>query len=410
MLDEPPDNGFFCMLPWASLHVAMNGNAFPCCFSAGELPIGSTREQKLEEIWNGQPMRELRLNMLEGRPSRICTKCYEQEASGFCSLRNSANANFAHHSPFVAETQADGSLPRMNIAYLDVRFSNVCNFRCRTCGPEASTAWYKNVSDRSFSGVIRPKESVVELLEEIEPLLPHVEQVYFAGGEPTLMKEHYQVLERLLELGRSDVRLSYATNFSTLRFMHWDVLELWRQFPYVTLGASLDGSGARGEYLRKGQRWERVIENRRRLQTECPHVAFHLSSTLGILNSLHLPDFHEEWAALGLIRPGQVHINILHDPPHFRLTTLPPHMKDRVRARYQEHIAFLNGNDECESAIRGYSSAIRFMDSQDTSESLPEFRTIILDQDARRQESFADTFPELCELLEERKVALHELA
>jgi len=401
MLDGPPDNGFFCMLPWASLHVAMNGSAFPCCFADGELPIGSTREQKLEEIWNGKPMRELRLDMLAGRPSRVCTKCYEQEASGFCSLRNSANANFAHHSPFVSETRPDGSLPRMNIAYLDVRFSNVCNFRCRTCGPEASTAWYKDVSGRSFSGVIRPTASAAEIMEEIAPLLPQVEQVYFAGGEPTLMKEHYQVLERLLELGRADVRVSYATNFSTLRFMHWDLLELWRQFSSVTVGASLDGSGARGEYLRKGQRWSSVIENRHRLSAACPHVNFHLSSTLSLLNSLHLPDFHEEWAADGLIRPGQVHINILHDPPHLRLTTLPRQMKERVRARYRDHIAFLSSHPECDSAIRGYESAIRFMDSQDTTGSLPELRTIILEQDSRRQESFADTFPELSGLVAE---------
>jgi len=395
----PPDNRAFCILPWTSLHVATNGDVLPCCIAAADQPFGSTRSQSLDDIWNAAPMRALRLRMLQGQTSRLCEKCYELEATGSTSLRQVAAADFAHHAPAVAGTRDDGSVAPMRIAFLDVRFSNVCNFSCRTCEPRFSTAWYPYVKDGDAPrGVIRPKATAAALLEEIQPHLEHVEQVYFAGGEPALVEEHYRVLERLIEIGRTDVRLSYSTNFSVLRFRRWDLLELWRRFERVEVGASLDGSGRRGEYLRHGQRWADVVENRRRLLAECPHVSFVVSSTLSNLNCLHLPDFHEEWAALGLTRPSQVFINILQVPAHFRLTCLPEAIKARVRARYADHLAYLRAQPDCDAVLHGYLGALRFMDSQDSTDLLPELRRVIAEQDERRREVFGDVFSELRDL------------
>lgn len=393
-----PHGDVFCMLPWVSIHVATNGDVYPCCAAAFKLSVGSVRTQSLGEVWNSARMRELRCNMQEGRKSPLCAKCYEQEASGFASLRTIANQEFGHHWFVVQETIEDGTVQRFNLAYLDIRFSNVCNFACRTCGPETSTAWGKYA--RLDEGpLIRPRRSPRSLLDEIEPLLGRLEHAYFAGGEPLLTREHYMFLEMLLSHGRDDVRLSYSTNYSVFEFRQWDVLKMWRSFKRVTVGASLDGSHERGEYLRMGQRWGRVIENRKRHFKECPHVSFSIVSTLSLLNSLHLPDFHEEWVNLGLVEPGRIHINILHDPSHFRLTGLPAGLKSKVRERYLRHLDFLADKPSCESAIRGYESAIRFMYSQDTSNQLEDLRKAIRDQDRARHESVESIFPELKELV-----------
>lgn len=408
-LPRMPDSDVFCMLPWVSLHVATDGDVLPCAVADAGVPLGSTQSQMLQQIWNGPVMRGLRTDMLNGRRSSICNKCYEQEASGFASLRTIVNKDFEHCAPAVAATAEDGSLRRMEIAFLDVRFSNVCNFSCRTCQPRYSTGWYRYANREGTQGVIRPKASPAALLDELRPLLATVEQIYFAGGEPALTREHYELLDLLVEMDRTNVRLSYSTNFSVLHFRHWNLLELWKHFPHVNVGASLDGSGARGEYLRKGQRWERVIENRHRLAAQCPHVCFVVTPTLSILNCLHLPDFHIDWAAQGLIHPAAMYINILQTPPHFRLTGLPAALKDQVRARYESHIKFLSAESGCEAVIRGYASAIRFMDSQDTSPLLPDLRRVIAEQDGLRGESFAHTFPELGALLSDPGRSAHRL-
>lgn len=385
------------MMPWVSLHVAINGNSFPCCFAAGDLPIGSVRVQSVREIWNGAKLRELRVGMLEGRKSPLCAKCYEQEASGFSSLRTSANTSYQHRWNVVRETSDDGAF-QPNIVYVDVRFSNVCNFACRTCGPNASTTWSKYAQIEG-GPLLRPRNSPASLLEELEPLLGQLDQVYFAGGEPLLTHEHYTLLEMLLAHGRDDVQLSYTTNFSVFKFKQWDVLEVWSSFKRVNVGASLDGSHERGEYLRKGQRWDEVVENRRRQLDKCPHVVFYVLSTLSLLNCLHLPDCHEELVDLGFIKADEVFVNILQDPVHFRLTTLPADLKRKVKERYERHLAYLADKPNCGAAMRGWESAIRFMYSQDTSDSLDHLRRIILEQDRARGESFETTFPELAPLV-----------
>jgi len=240
-----------------------------------------------------------------------------------------------------------------------------------------------------------------DLLAQIEPFLETVELVYFAGGEPLLTIEHYSVLERLVAAGRADdVQLVYATNFSVLAFGRFHVLSLWNKFRNVYVAASLDASGARAEYLRKGQDWSRTVANRRTQLSECPHVDFRISSTLSTLNALHLPDFHEEWINLGLIEPKDISINILQEPDYFRLTTLNGRFKKLVRDRYERYASeVLSKCPDSGSATRSYLSAVRFMESSDTSHLLPRLASVVRELDQRRGECLEEAFPEIAGLL-----------
>ena len=128
------NNRSFCIYPWIHIHAYPTGAAYPCCHAEMNCSIGSTRENTLAEIWNDLPMRELRQGMLAGDKLSACARCYEQEASGFFSGRQSANKHHGHHIARVDSTQADGSLASMELTYWDIRFSNLCNLRCRSCG------------------------------------------------------------------------------------------------------------------------------------------------------------------------------------------------------------------------------------------------------------------------------------
>lgn len=390
----------FCILPWISLHVTTAGDVLPCCVSDSDDPLGSARDERLGAVWNGAAMRALRLRMLAGEASAACTKCYEVERSAGLSLRRHVNTTFAHHLPRRHRTAPDGALPTFEIAYLDVRSSNVCNMACVTCGPAFSTAWYRyDDTSATRRPVRRPFASPDALRAELLPLLDTVEHVYFAGGEPALAVEHYWVIEQLIALRRTDVHLSYSTNLSTLSFGHWDLLRLWQHFPSVSVGASLDACGLRAEYLRFGVPWDRIVANRRHQLTECPHVQFCVTATLGNLNALHFPDFHESWQAEGLLHAGAVFLNILLAPGAFRLTTLPSAIKQRVRDRYDRHLDFLRSLPGTANAIACYETALRFMGGDDTTTELGALRERLTTQDARRGTSFAATFPELRDLL-----------
>jgi hypothetical protein len=194
------------------------------------------------------------------------------------------------------------------------------------------------------------------------------------------------------------VRLIYNTNFSELKFKGRDVLEMWKLFDCVSVGASLDGNYERGEYIRKGQNWKETVENRERMLQICPNVDFYVSSTVSMMNVLHITDFHKEWVELGLLRPMDWNINILQHPFRYRVDVLPQHLKEQAKAKLEEHIKWLEPLDTLSRATSGYKGIINFMMQQDGTNQLSEFFRNNNTIDRVRNEDFFKVFPELTDL------------
>jgi len=392
----------FCMYPWIHLHAYPNGQAFPCCMSETSGQVGNTKTQSLEQIWNGPEMRELRLNMLNDKPSPACTRCYEQEQSGFFSGRKSANKHHGHHIERILETKSDGKFDRFEMTYWDIRFSNLCNLRCRSCGHIFSSQWYQDQAKiagpewkiknqvLNFAG-----RTETDIWEQLTPHLDYVEQIYFAGGEPLMMDEHYHILEELERRGRFDVRLIYNTNFTHVKLKSRYVFDYWKKFRSVAVGASLDAMGPRAEYIRHGTDWFQIEENRRRMMASCPGVDFYISPTLSIMNAWHLPDFHRDWVEKGLIQAQDLNVNILQDPVHYRIDIAPMQYKQRLRMKFEEHLEWLRPRDPLQRATVGFESAIKFMMDTDNTQLLPKFKEKTAQLDEIRGEFLLRSIPEL---------------
>ena len=101
----------FCMLPWVHMHAFPDGRAYPCCLSEYWHPVGDLRKNTMLEIWNQDAYKTMRQNMLTDKPCKECTKCYEQEANGFFSMRYDSNRNYGHHIAEVDQTTEDGTNP-----------------------------------------------------------------------------------------------------------------------------------------------------------------------------------------------------------------------------------------------------------------------------------------------------------
>ena len=390
------DSKTFCIYPWIHIHAYPTGQAYPCCHAEMAHPVGNCRTHSLEHIWQDAPMQALRADMLSETPNPACARCYEQEASGFFSGRRSANKHHGHH---VNKLESNP----FELTYWDIRFSNLCNLKCRSCGHIFSSQWYQdqaklagpewklNNSVLNYAG--RDPE---DMFTQLEPHLDYVEQVYFAGGEPLLMEEHYRILEELLRRGRTDVRLIYNTNFTHTDLKGRSVFEFWRQFDSVAVGASLDASGARGEYIRKGTVWSTVEQNRRLMLATCPEVDFYISPTLSIMNAMHLPDFHREWADAGLIRPQDLNVNILQDPLFYRIDIAPAEYKEVLTQKYYDHISWLKSvGDPLGRATQGFESAITFLNATDNTQLLDSFWRKTHELDDIRTESWSRALPEL---------------
>ena len=383
------------------MFIKQNSYVYPCCFGSEVAPFGDVREDDFLSIANGEPMKALRRNMLEGRPSAHCTRCYEAEAAGFTSLRQHKNKEFADYLPQCRSTEPDGHITDFQLKYLDIRFSNICNFKCRFCGHASSSLWYDEYK-MLFPGFDKPRilkagKSDDDLWRQIEKTLPDVDHVYFAGGEPLIMKEHYLVLKRLIELGRTNVTLSYNTNMSLLQYKDEAVIDLWKQFDSIHLGISVDGIGRRAEYVRKGTVWTTFIDNIRTVKEQCPHVTMRGNLTITVFNVMIFADIFRYLDDSNLFDAPPLDINFLNDPPFYCVQILPPAMKGRAAAPIAKlaHKLDRDGRKEEASSVR---AIINFMNSAESTEQIPAFFTRTDKLDAFRKESFDDTFPELADL------------
>ena len=391
------NNKTFCMYPWIHLHAFPTGEAYPCCNTEMSELVGNTRNNTLDEIWHSEKMIDVRRKMLLGEPIKGCSRCYEQEDAGFFSMRMSANKHFGHHINLVNDIN-----PPMNMIYWDIRFSNLCNLRCRSCGHIFSSNWYddqvklageewaKNNKRINFAG-----RNEDDIWNQLEPQINNLEQVYFAGGEPLIMEEHYRLLKELIKRGRNNVRLIYNTNFTQVEYKKTNVFELWREFESVSVGASLDAMGKHAEYIRKNTIWTDVEQNRELMLRICPRVDFYISPTLSVLNALHLPIFHRSWVERGFLKPQDLNINILQDPVYYRIDILPNNYKLKIEEKYLEHIDWLKPQDHLKRATTGFESAIKFMMADNKISLLDKFISKTKQLDKIRNENILNAIPEL---------------
>jgi len=382
----------FCILPWTHFYANADGAVLPCCIGNYQKPIGNLRNNTIEEIWNNEKFKQIRLNMLQGKRCEECSACYDVEDKGLTSFRQSQNQKFAKHIHLADNTNADGSLDQMSLRYFDIRWSNICNMKCRSCSSTYSSSWatednaHSNNKKKVF--IFAGGDSNDQLYNQLEPHFKNIETFYFAGGEPLLTDKHYDILEYLIANGKTDVELSYNTNLSSLHYKNKSVIDLWKHFSNVTVRASLDSWGDRAEYIREGTDWKVIEQNLKLIKKETSHVNLQSSTVVSIFNILTLTDFVEylinenlfdlnnfDPSFYNLINPSFYSIKIL--PSDLKLQTLEQlKFSKLLKSKFSEVISYL------ELAEVDVLSQQQFFKTTEYHDSI-------------RNRNFSKTFPEL---------------
>jgi len=397
-----------CLAPWVHAHLSSLGDFTPCC----EIPaLAKVDGATLASHWNSEAMAKVRLAMLADEALDICGKCYEKESAGATSYRKVFNDRYSDLAGRLDQTRPDGTLSdEIQPVDLDLRFSNLCNFRCRSCWHGSSSRWYSDALALGWtagsSPIIDAGADRSSTLAGVLALLPQLRSLYFAGGEPLLMEEHYTILEEALRLGRSDIELDYNTNLSELSLGNRSVLDLWQRFPRVVVAASADGMGAVGELMRKGMDWKRFEENVLAVRAQCPHVKLLLAVTVSVLNIFHLADFYRHaHEALGFdhrfirVKPLQVGL-------HYNIQMLPTELKQRAANVLRKFIATLpeDGPGDIIQEIdrmtgrTGMEQIVAFLWAQNLKGHIPEFQRVTQALDELRGEDTFATIPQLLPL------------
>ncbi len=394
-------NKTFCMAPWIHMHYMPTGEVLPCCVWPYDEPLGDVTHDSIYEIWNNSKYKSIRKQMLSGQLPKGCLNCKEKDNAGAHSMRKHMNFKFTHlFDEMMEKTLEDGTLTDFKMAYFDVRFSNICNFKCRGCSPALSSSWlsdheklYDYKSKKSKYIQIFPNS---KFENELRELLPFVEEVYFAGGEPLIMREHYIILDELIKMGKTDIRLVYNTNMSILKFKNKNILNYWSQFKNLFVSVSIDDFEERGEYFRKGMSWAETIENIKTVKQLCPHALITVNCTVNIMNILNLFNLHSKLVELNIIEPENSIINLMLDPEEYSIQVLPPSLKKKVEEKFRRFLFVCEQKypGKFEVLKNNFLPVIQFMNAKDNSHLFGKFISRTEKLDEIRGENFRAVFKE----------------
>lgn len=428
----------FCPIPWIFQAARSNGDLRICC-QANVTPnrgvlrkidgnVYNARSADLVESRNSFLMKEVRKNMLNGIWSEECGRCHTEEVNGLSSRRNYELDNWNYRiTDAMLVTAADGTLDTdaSPVRYYDFRFGNLCNLKCRMCGPTDSNSWYEDwvkiTDNNTFSetsgkveiSFINGKYSTGDeytwyesqtFWMQLEKMLPWAEHIYFAGGEPLLIQQHYDFLEKCVEYGYSkNIILEYNTNGTTLPPR---LLTLWESFKEVRLGVSVDGIEEMLEYQRYPASWEKVLNNLYKLDATPSNIIVRLTCTITAYNIFHFIYFikwrlhQSKFKKINKSKKNPIiTYHIAHYPKHLNIRVLPDTMKEQARYEYNnllESILEDSSNSEYvkDHAKRIVYSVLKYLDSQSYyNEHWTEFCKFTSDLDRIRGQSLIEVEP-----------------
>ena len=430
----------FCPLPWIHLATRPNGDVRVCC-TANASGAGITdekeaglvkedgvamnlRDHTIEEVFNSSHMRRTRLQMIKGEVPVSCKKCFAEEEKGITSKRQWETREWATRldlQKLVKQTKEDGTVP-VNVPYFDLRLGNLCQLKCIMCSPHDSSSWikewklqypqYKNeelVRDQGwneeFDYTWYKKGSFIESMKgQVE----NIQELYFAGGEPLLIPEHYKILEFLVEEGfAKDVNLRYNSNGLELPDK---LFELWQHFKEVRFNFSIDAYGQRNNYIRYPSQWEDVAKNLKRLDENTrDNTVINIACAVQLLNAGYIDEL-AEWKmdqGFSKINPsmfggGIIGTHLVYLPSYLNIRVLPQKAKLWVKDKLETFIDRQKFNLEFNQHPYGaqrWNGLIKYMMQEDWSTKLPALREYLTVTDERRGTDYTKTFKELGEFI-----------
>lgn len=306
-------NKLWCPLPWTHLAVKNNGTLRMCSHSQSgsnknTVLIKDGKELNIEDldnvdIMNSDNLKQVRKDILSNIWPEQCRRCNIESAAGHRS-RNEWEA-IRHKDTFtydqaIASTADDGTIENTQIQSFDLRLGNSCNLRCVMCFPGETTKWYKDykeiigednfiVDKKIYS--LNPKEGDFDWVksdQKVKSLVStsqNINKIKFGGGEPLMIKKHYDIIKGLIEKGYAkDIELEYSSNIT---IFPPELFDLWQNFKIIKICASLDAVGIANEAIRYPTKWDVVNNNLTMLDSLDDKFTVFTSTTIGMLSIEH---------------------------------------------------------------------------------------------------------------------------
>jgi organic radical activating enzyme len=339
-------------------------------------------------------MKILRRAFLDKEMPADCDRCWAEERAG----RTSKRMHTMQRLDSMVDHDSWDEEPK-SLMFLDLKLGNICNLKCRICGSWSSSSYaaeeigYQENKKNNFHYVMMqlgkwPRQEK-QFWSDLEQHMAGLRYLEFTGGEPFLIQEHFDLLDKLVSKGYAgNIEIHYNTNGTV-----WpeNAEQIWQHFRHVEIAFSIDDVGRRFEYQRSGARWDEVntnLDSFRQMRDRNSNITLQVCTTVSAFNVLYLEDVASWIDQQGF---DFVYWNMLHDGPQFCIANLPDSVKTLVRQRLGT--AVFSGKNQPE-----IDRIIDFMCNSgvDRLDQLVESIRIV---DQRREQRLADVMPELAAAL-----------
>lgn len=375
------ERNYQCSAPFVGLYYHITGQMTPCGF------INISDIQSIDDYKKSEVLKQLRNDILQNKRRDICECCHKLDDFNLGSPREHWMNNIGYSDP-----------ENTDIQYLELKFSNLCNSKCRICNPYSSSQIATEeikYQSKTFNrdAYITPGDENF-LLSQVKLIGKNLKSVTFSGGEPLLHWQHWDTLDYFIE-NNYKPNLIYYSNAGKLTFQNIHIFDKWKHFEKIEYRVSIDGVGEAAEYWRPGEPFSQVYQNLISISKNMPQVKLRFTISIAwpmvfryieLLETLYTiqDDIDIGWNVL----QGQ---SKFYDPK-----VLPIEYKDKFKVYITEYLTTKNN----ESLSYNVERLLSYMYGEDWSYLLKDSINEIIKLDKRRNQDFLSVFPEYKNLIE----------
>ena len=361
-----------CPLPWTGVAVNPDGSVRNCAMS--QETLGNLKSSPIAVILDNTQNQQIRNSLKSGQWPKSCRLCEQKETV------DPEFSNRAYHLELHKDVDIDYN-GLHKLTQLDLRWSNTCNYACVYCGPYFSSLWAAEMGQT----VNADRATFDQLKDYTHDKLAGLQEVYLAGGEPLMIKENGELLDRLYATN-PDCLVRITTNLSNLKTGIYSKI---KQFKNVQWEVSVEATGVQFEYIRYPGVWTEFETNLRQLIQEWPREQIGVTMNYFLL-STNIIETGEYLIDLG--------IDIDHTAVHY--LTEPKHLDarnfgDKILSDLVSDLNRYNPNTTFGNSLHNCAEFLTKPFDKNIDNVVYSLNTI----DKRRNLDFTQTFPNLINML-----------
>lgn len=347
-----------CIAPWITRYVSPKGNVSPCCEYRGYLP-NLKGSDSYENYFNNEYLNTIKQKFIDQEYPEECENCRLQDLTEVLSMRKKLS-NYSY------------DMDNFKLRYFDERFNNLCNFSCKMCGESLSSTWGNiqlSIGESKNSAIKKSNVNLNHIFERID----EIEHMTFAGGEPLLVQETFDILEYCVNNNSTKKEINIVTNGSLL---HRSQIDILNHFKTVRVVVSLDCLGEQHNYWRQKNTFNQVQKNiQKLLEHDIP---------LSIRCTIGWPNIFAARSVFDFYNDVKINVGIVNNPKYLKMNMIPEKYHDKILKHWKNY----------QIPLKIISKNIKLPKEKNCKEIFRKWKIWNEKVDTYNKTYFVDTFPE----------------